>query len=78
MVLGAGLIFAGFDIVKMLFWSSVLNGLLTPITILLVVLLTSNGKVMGLRKNSAGLKWLGWTSVLLTGAAAVAMLVTGF
>jgi Mn2+/Fe2+ NRAMP family transporter len=54
--LGLGLNFAGFNAVKMLFWSAVINGLLAPPLILLVILLTSNQKVMGQRVNSLPLK----------------------
>jgi len=39
--------FAGFNAVKMLFWSAILNGLLAPPLVVMVVLLTSDKKVMG-------------------------------
>jgi NRAMP (natural resistance-associated macrophage protein)-like metal ion transporter len=51
MVLGLALNFAGFNAVKMLFWSAVINGLLGPPLILLVILLTSSRKVIGEREN---------------------------
>ena len=60
----------------MLFWSAVLNGLLAPPLIVLVVLLTSDKKVMGTRTNSRGAKVLGWTCAVLMSAAAVALAVT--
>src|SRR3954471_20016111 len=59
-LLGLALNFAGFNAVKMLFWSAVLNGVLAPPLIALVVLLTSNKKVMGERRNPPLLKWLDW------------------
>jgi len=76
MVLGLALDYAGFNAVKMLFWSAVLNGVLAPPLIVLVVLLTSNRKVMGDRVNSPLLKWLGWTTAAVMTGAAVAMFVT--
>jgi hypothetical protein len=45
----------------MLFWSAVLNGILAPPLVILVVLLTSDKKVMGKRANAPGAKVLGWT-----------------
>ncbi len=75
-VVGLALDFAGMNAVKMLFWSAVLNGLLAPPLIVLVVLLTSDKKVMGTRTNSRGAKVLGWTCAVLMSAAAVALAVT--
>ena len=76
MILGLALDYAGFNAVKMLFWSAVLNGVLAPPLIVLVVLLTSSRKVMGDRVNSRLLKWLGWTTAAVMAVAAVAMFVT--
>jgi Mn2+/Fe2+ NRAMP family transporter len=75
-LLGVGLIYAGVPVVKMLFWASVLNGLLAPVAILLVVLLTRSSAVMGKHANPPWLTMLGWVSVLVTGAAALAMLAS--
>ncbi len=68
--LGLALNFAGFNAVKMLFWSAIINGLLAPPLILLVILLTSNHKVMGKRVNSPLLKYLGWATFGVMTAAA--------
>ena len=76
MLLGTLLIYAGLNIVQLLFWASVLNGLLAPPAILVVLLLTRNPKVMGDRVNPSWMNWLGGLSVLLTGAAAIAMLAS--
>jgi NRAMP (natural resistance-associated macrophage protein)-like metal ion transporter len=76
MVLGLALDYAGFNAVKMLFWSAVLNGVLAPPLIILVVLLTSSRKVMGDRVNPPLLKWLGWTTAAVMTLAAVAMFAT--
>ena len=47
MVLGLALDFVGFNAVKMLFYSAVLNGVLAPPLIVLVVLLTSKPRNNG-------------------------------
>jgi NRAMP (natural resistance-associated macrophage protein)-like metal ion transporter len=76
MVLGLALDYAGFNAVKMLFWSAVLNGVLAPPLIVLVVLLTSSKKIMGERVNPPVLKWLGWATAVIMAGAAIAMFAT--
>jgi NRAMP (natural resistance-associated macrophage protein)-like metal ion transporter len=76
MVLGLALDYAGFNAVKMLFWSAVLNGVLAPPLIVLVVLLTSSKKIMGKRVNPPLLKWLGWATAVIMAVAAIAMFAT--
>jgi NRAMP (natural resistance-associated macrophage protein)-like metal ion transporter len=78
MGIGLGLNYAGFDAVKMLFWSAVLNGALAPPLLVLVVLLTSRADIMGAHKNGWILRWLGWITVAVMSIATVIMLVTAF
>ncbi len=75
MLIGLGLNFAGLNAVKMLFWSAVLNGILAPPLVVLVVLLTSDKRVMGDRVNPATARVLGWICAAAMSAAAVALLV---
>jgi Mn2+/Fe2+ NRAMP family transporter len=44
--------YAGFNAVKMPFWSALQNGVLAPPLVILIDLLTSDSKVMGKRTNS--------------------------
>jgi NRAMP (natural resistance-associated macrophage protein)-like metal ion transporter len=76
MLVGLALDFAGLNAVKMLFWSAVVNGVLAPPLVVLVVLLTSDKKVMGSRTNSRVAMVLGWICAALMSAAALALLVT--
>jgi Mn2+/Fe2+ NRAMP family transporter len=76
MILGLVFNYAGFNAVKMLFLSAVLNGVLAPPLIVLVVLLTSSKEVMGDRINPPWLKWLGWATAAVMTVAAVAMFAT--
>lgn len=76
MLLGLSLNYAGIHAVKMLFLAAVLNGVLAPPLIVMVVLLTSNKKVMGKRVNPWLLKWLGWATAVIMAAAAIAMFAT--
>lgn len=73
---GLGLIYSGFSVVQMLFWASVLNGLLAPPSIALVLLLTRDRNVMGDRVNSPWMNAMGWLTLVLTSAAAVGMLIS--
>ncbi|MEK6287346.1 MAG: Nramp family divalent metal transporter [Acidobacteriota bacterium] len=76
MLLGLSLNYAGIHAVKMLFLAAVLNGVLAPPLIVLVVLLTSNKKVMGKRVNPPVLTWLGWATAAIMAAAAIGMFAT--
>jgi NRAMP (natural resistance-associated macrophage protein)-like metal ion transporter len=76
MALGLVLNFAGFNAVRMLFWSAVINGLLAPPLILLVILLTGSPKVTGNRVNPPLLRYLGWATFGIMTAAAAGMIIT--
>jgi Mn2+/Fe2+ NRAMP family transporter len=67
--------FVGFNAVKCSY-SAVLNGVLAPPLIVLVVLLTSNPKIMGSHVNSRPLRYLGWATAVIMIVAAVGMFVT--
>jgi len=71
MLVGLALDYAGLNAVKMLFWSAVLNGVLAPPLVVLVVLLTSDRKVMGKRVNSKMARTLGWVCAAVMSAAAL-------
>lgn len=74
-LVGLALVYAGINAIKMLFWSAVLNGILAPPLVILVVLLTSDPKVMGKRVNSPGMRCLGWICAAAMSAAAIALFV---
>jgi Mn2+/Fe2+ NRAMP family transporter len=76
MLLGLALNFVGFNAVKMLFYSAVLNGVLAPPLIVLVALLTSKSEIMGVRVSSRPLRYFGWATAAIMTAAVVGMFVT--
>ena len=76
LLLGLVLDYAGINVVAMLFWSAVLNGVLAPPLIVIVLLLTSSRRIMGARVNPPWLKLLGWLTVVVMTAASVAMFAT--
>ncbi len=76
MAVGLFLTYFGWDAVKMLFLSAVVNGVLAPPLILLILLLTSSRKVMGQRVNPIPVRVLGWVTFVTMAAAAIGMFVT--
>lgn len=76
LLLGLALDYAGINVVAMLFWSAVLNGVLAPPLIVIVLLLTSNRRIMGVRINPPWLKVLGWVTVAVMTIASIAMFAT--
>jgi Mn2+/Fe2+ NRAMP family transporter len=75
MMVGLAVDFAGLDAVKMLFWSAVVNGLLAPPLILLILLLTSDRRVMGDRINSPIEQIVGWMTFGIMAAAAAGLMM---
>ncbi len=73
MVLGIGLNYAGFNAIKLLFSTAVINGVLAPPLILIVLLLTRDRAVMGEAVNSPIMNVLGWTTFVVMVAAAVGL-----
>jgi NRAMP (natural resistance-associated macrophage protein)-like metal ion transporter len=74
--LGVLLNTAGFNAIRMLFTSAVINGVLAPPLILIVVLLTGDPNVMGNAVNSRTMAVLGWIAVVVMAAAAVGLVLT--
>ena len=75
MVLGWALNYAGFNAIKLLFTSAVINGVLAPPLVLLVVLLTRDRSVMGTAVNSRPLETLGWMTFFVMVVAALGLLI---
>ena len=75
MAIGMGMDFMGFNAVSMLFWSAVLNGVLAPPLVFLVVMLTSDRKVMEQHVSPPLLRILGWITGVVMSLAALAMIV---
>jgi Mn2+/Fe2+ NRAMP family transporter len=75
MALGLAIDYTGLDAIKMLFWSAVTNGILAPPLILLILLLTSDRRVMGGQTSPPMERALGWVTFVFMAVAAAAMLV---
>lgn len=72
-LIGVGLNFVGIDPIKALIYSAVANGLVAPIILILIILLSSNKRVMGDKINHPIIASVGW---LITAVMAFAGLAT--
>jgi NRAMP (natural resistance-associated macrophage protein)-like metal ion transporter len=75
-ILGIALTYTGFDAIKLLFTTAVVNGILAPPLILIVLLLTSNRDVMGDAVNPPLLAFAGWIAFAVMVAAALGLGLT--
>ena len=62
----------GFDSIKVLIYSAVFNGLIAPVIVVLIVLLSGNAKIMGRWVNGKITTFFGWLIVALMTLAGVA------
>jgi len=77
---GIGLLinFLGLDPIKALIYSAVVNGLIAPVILTLIVLISSNKKVMGDWVNHSVIAGLGWVTVIVMAVAGVATITSLF
>src|SRR5437588_8192501 len=68
--------FIGINPITALFWTAVINGLLSPPLLILIMLVSNNRKVMGERTNGKLVNALGWAAAAVMIAAAVGMFAT--
>lgn len=77
MLVGLGINFLGVDPIKALIYSAFLNGLVAPIILALIVIISSNKKVMGRWANKRSTTVFGWfitTLMTVVGIAGIAAL----
>jgi NRAMP (natural resistance-associated macrophage protein)-like metal ion transporter len=75
-VLAMGLNFLGFNPMKALVWSGVVQGFSVPPLLFLIMRLTNDPRVMGNRVNGRVANLLGWTTTLVTFLATMALVAT--
>ncbi len=73
-VVGFGLGFTGIDSIHMLVWSAVLNGIVAVPIMAMMMVIVSNGKLMGRFKARKRLVVLGWLGTALMALAVIALL----
>ncbi len=78
MFIGLLINFLNIDPIKALIYSAVANGLVAPIILVLIVLISSDRKVMGNRKNHPLITILGWLVTAAMAAVGVATIYSLF
>jgi len=72
MLLGLAMNFFNFDVIRMLIYSAVLNGLIAPLVLVMIVLISSNGKIMKEWKNHPVATFFGWLLTVVMGLVGAA------
>lgn len=70
--------FLGFNPMRMLVWSGIIQGFSVPPLLLLMMLLTNSRRVVGARTNSRWTNFLGWTTTVVTFLCTATLVVTWF
>src|SRR5579872_1226554 len=73
LLLGIALPFTHLDPIRALYWSAVLNGIVSVPLIFLVIRIANNAKVMGKWRNSPAANAWSWLTFVLMGLAALAL-----
>ena len=76
--LAMGMNFLGFNPMKALVFSGIVQGFSTPPLLLLIMLMTNNRKIMGNRVNSRAMNILGWITTAAIFAATIGLVPTWF
>jgi Mn2+/Fe2+ NRAMP family transporter len=73
---GVALTFSPIDPIRALFWSAVINGVISVPVLIVMMLLAGNPGVMGKFVSSPRLKFVGWLATAVMAAAVCAMFAT--
>ncbi|HEY8410087.1 MAG TPA: Nramp family divalent metal transporter [Pyrinomonadaceae bacterium] len=77
-MLAMGLNFLGFNPMKALVYSGIVQGFSTPPLLLLIMLITNNRRIMGKRVNSFWMNVLGWITTAAVFAASIGLVSSWF
>ena len=75
-LLGGVMNFVGIDPIAALIYSAVVNGLVAPVVLVLIVILSASKKVMGDRRNGVWTQSFGWLTTILMTIAGVATIIS--
>jgi len=77
-LVGVGMNFVGIDPIKALIFSAVANGMIAPVILVLIVMMSSNKRIMGNRTSHPILAALGWLITVVMIVAGVATIIANF
>ena len=75
MVVGLLINFVGLDPIRVLIYSAVANGIIAPVILILIVLLSKDKKIMGAHANKPFTTYVGWLTVALMSVSGVAAII---
>jgi len=75
-LIGLALNFIGLDPIKALFWTAILNGVISAPLLFVIMMISSNREVMGKFILPRGLKILGWITTIVMTAASIGLLLS--
>ena len=75
-VIGCAINFTHIDPIKALYWSAVLNGIVSVPIMLVMMFMSTNERVMGKFVISKGMRIVGWVATIAMAAAVVGMFMT--
>ena len=75
-LIGVVINFAGINAISALFWTAVINGVVSPPLLVIIMLVSNNKTVMGQNVNGLTTNIIGWFAAAIMFAAAIAMFVT--
>lgn len=78
LIFGLIINFLGFDPIRALIYSAIINGIVSPIILIQILLLSNNEKVMGKYKNSKLITSVGWLAVAIMITVGIITLFYGF
>jgi len=70
--------FLGFNPMRALVWSGIVQGFSTPPLLLLIMLMTNNRQIMGDKVNSRWMNAIGWLPTAAVFSASAGLVVTWF
>ena len=75
-LLGLAMNFTSMDPIRALFWSAVINGVVAVPVMIVMMLMTTNPKVMGEFTLPGGLRFMGWLATAVMALAAIGLFAT--
>jgi NRAMP (natural resistance-associated macrophage protein)-like metal ion transporter len=76
MLLGIALIYMKLNPIRALYWSAVLNGIISAPIMIVIMLMASRSRIMGAFTISRTWRWLGWAATAVMAVAVIVFFVT--
>jgi NRAMP (natural resistance-associated macrophage protein)-like metal ion transporter len=74
--IGAAINLIGINPISALYYAAVLNGIVAPLLLFMIMLMSNNQKIMQKKTNGRVSNLLGWVTTIAMGVAAVALLIS--